>query len=184
MANSVALIGNGFTAYNPHCQTYPNNQASGMSNRQQRFFISPLVMPWVLTLVALTIAGCANHSSHGRQPRSTPSISSPPAVEQHLLATVKQAESLEPGNPLLLSSLYSLATYYQDQKQFEEAATQYQRVLDLKEAQSGPNHPDLAIILNRYAQVLHQANRHSEAKSLTARANAILAKSSKNSSSP
>lgn len=142
------------------------------------------LLPCFLALATLTISACAKHSSQSRHPRSTPSISSPPSVEQQLLSTVKQAESLEPGNPLLLSSLYSLATYYQDQKQFDQAATQYQRVLDLKEAQTGPNHPDLANILNRYAQVLHQANRHSEAKSLTARANAILAKSSKPSSSP
>jgi len=184
MANSVPLIENYFTAYNSHCQTNHHNRASGMSNRFQRLLTSPLLVPCVLTVVAIGFGGCANHSSHGRQPRSTPPLSSPPAVEQHLLATVKQAESLEPGNPLLLSSLFSLATYYQDQKQFEQAATQYQRALDLKEAQSGPNHPDLAIILNRYAQVLHQANRHSEAKSLTARANAILATSSRNSFSP
>ncbi len=124
------------------------------------------------------ITGCTHHPSHTRSPRSTPALSSPSSVEQHLLATVKQAESLPPGNPLLPSSLYSLATYYEDQKEFEKSATQYQRVLDLKENQIGPNHPDLAIILKRYAQVLHQAKRHSEAQSATARANAILKNSS------
>lgn len=132
----------------------------------------------------LTIAACTHQPSHSRHPRSTPSLSSPSSVEQHLLATVKQAESLPPGNPLLLSSLYSLATYYEDQKEFEKSAIQYQRVLDLKENQIGPNHPDLVITLNRYAQVLHQAKRHSEAQSVTARATEILKKSSTNSSSP
>lgn len=155
-----------------------------MTKTHQSFPTFVWLLPCFLALATLTISACAKHSSQSRHPRSTPSISSPPSVEQQLRSTVKQAESLEPGNPLLLSSLYSLATYYQDQKQFDQAATQYQRVLDLKEAQTGPNHPDLANILNRYAQVLHQANRHSEAKSLTARANAILAKSSKPSSSP
>ncbi|MGD9852130.1 MAG: tetratricopeptide repeat protein [Nitrospirales bacterium] len=136
-----------------------------------------------LAVFALTIAACNHHPSHTRHPRPTPSLSSPSSVEQHLLATVKQAESLQPGNPLLLSSLYSLATYYEDQKEFEKSALQYKRVLDLKEHQIGPNHPDLAVILNRYAQVLHQAKRHSEAQSVTARANAILRKSPTNSSS-
>lgn len=157
---------------------------SVIRNRNQGFPKSGWLAPCFLTMVLLSIGACTNDPSPNRHPRSTPPLSSPSSVEQHLLSTIKQAESLEPGNPLLLSSLFSLATYYQDQKKFEEAATQYQRILDLKEAQIGPNHPDLANILNRYAKVLHQANRHSEAKSLTARANAILAKSSLNPSAP
>lgn len=154
-----------------------------MSTISQRFPIAQ--SPWIsfFAAFALALTACSHHPSHTRHPRPTPGLSSPSSVEQQLLATVKQAESLQPGNPLLLSSLYSLATYYEDQKQFEKSATQYQRVLDLKEHQIGPNHPDLAIILNRYAQVLHQAKRHSEAQSVTARANAILKKSSTNSPS-
>ncbi|MDR4492929.1 MAG: tetratricopeptide repeat protein [Nitrospirales bacterium] len=148
----------------------------------QEFSTFRSLLIYFFATFALTISACSHQPSHKRHPKPTPSLSSPSSVEQHLLATVKQAESLPPGNPLLLSSLYSLATYYEDQKEYEKSAMQYQRVLDLKENQIGPNHPDLALILNRYAQVLHQANRHSEAQSVTARANAIMRKSSTNSS--
>jgi tetratricopeptide (TPR) repeat protein len=96
-------------------------------------------------------------------------------LEQQLLATVKHAEDLGPGNPLLLSSLYSLATYYGDRKEYDKAAVQYERALKLKEASSGPNHPDVAAILQRYAQMLQAANRPSEAANLLIRSEAILA---------
>ena len=139
---------------------------------QRAFFIcNPLILAFAVWLLIIT--GCTHHPSHTHPQRSTPALSSPSSVEQQLLATVKQAESLPPGNPLLPSSLYSLATYYEDQKEFDKSAIQYQRVLVLKEDQIGPNHPDLAMILKRYAQVLH-----SEAQSVTARANAILKNSS------
>jgi len=157
---------------------------SAKGTRGRKFPKFRWLKPCFLTIVVISIGACTTHPSPGRYPVHNPPLSSPHSVEQHLLSTIKQAESLEPGNPLLLSSLFSLATYYQDQKKFEQAAIQYQRILDLKEAQNGPNHPDLANILNRYAKVLHQANRHSEAKSMTARANSILAKSSLKSSAP
>jgi tetratricopeptide (TPR) repeat protein len=99
-------------------------------------------------------------------------------VEQQLLATVKNAEGLGPGNPLLLSSLYSLATYYGDRKEYDKAAAQYERALQLKEEANGPNHPDVAAILQRYARLLQEAKRLSEAANLLLRADAILAHSS------
>jgi tetratricopeptide (TPR) repeat protein len=99
-------------------------------------------------------------------------------VEQQLLTTVKNAEDLGPGNPLLLSSLYSLATYYGDRKEYDKAAAQYERALQLKEEANGPNHPDVASILQRYARLLQEAKRPSEAANLLLRADAILAHSS------
>lgn len=95
-------------------------------------------------------------------------------VEQQLLTTINQAMKLEPGNPLLLSSVYSLANYYHDRKEYDKAAAQYQRALDIKEHSSGPNHPDIATILQRYARVLQDAKRPIEAANLLARAQAIL----------
>ncbi|MDH5428285.1 MAG: tetratricopeptide repeat protein, partial [Nitrospirota bacterium] len=50
------------------------------------------------------------------------------------------------------------------------------RALHIKESINGPDHPDLAVILQRYAQVLQEANRQTEAANLLARAKAILAK--------
>jgi len=99
-------------------------------------------------------------------------------VERQLLTTIHQAENLEPGNPLLLSSLYSLANFYHDRKEYEKAADQYQKALHIKEAVSGPTHPDIAALLQRYARLLHDAKRPTEAANLLARAEAILAKSS------
>jgi tetratricopeptide (TPR) repeat protein len=99
-------------------------------------------------------------------------------VERQLLATVKNAESLGPGNPLLLSSLYSLATYYGDRKEYDKAATQYERALQIKEETNGPNHPDVAAILQQYARLLQKARRPSEAANLLLRADAILNHSS------
>ncbi len=101
----------------------------------------------------------------------------PPQVEQELLATINTAENLEQGNPLLVSGLYSLANYYHDRKEYDKAAHQFQRILHIKEQINGPNHPDVAAILQRYARVLQQANRPTEATNLLARANAILSRS-------
>ena len=96
-------------------------------------------------------------------------------VETQLLETVKTAENLGEGNPLLMSSLYSLATFYEQQGEIEKAETQYQRALSIKEQTSGPNHPDVAIILNKYAGLLRQAHRDEEAEHLSRRAREIMA---------
>jgi len=99
-------------------------------------------------------------------------------VETQLLETVKTAEDLGEGNPLLMSSLYSLATFYEQQGEFEKAEEQYKRALSIKEKTSGPNHPDVALILNKYAGLLRHAHRNEEADHLSQRASEILAKQS------
>jgi tetratricopeptide (TPR) repeat protein len=133
------------------------------------------------------IEACTLHSSKPSSSRPSPSRSFPSpdiekshssAAEQQLLTTVKNAEQLGPGNPLLLSSLYSLAAYYGERKEYDKAAAQYEKALRLKEEANGPNHPDVAAILKRYAQLLLEANRSSEAESLLHRADAILTQSS------
>jgi Tfp pilus assembly protein PilF len=146
-------------------------------NRNMR---SVFRMMWTIMLLLSLLNACTSHS---RKPSSSSRPSLPSnsgeshssALEQQLLATVKHAEDLGPGNPLLLSSLYSLATYYGDRKEYDKAAVQYERALKLKEASSGPNHPDVAAILQRYAQMLQAANRPSEAANLLIRSEAILA---------
>jgi tetratricopeptide (TPR) repeat protein len=143
-------------------------------------------MAWAIVLFMCILSACTHHS---RKPsassRTTPPLetqesvdSDTSSVEQQLLATVKDAERLGPGNPLLLSSLYSLATYYEDRKEYDKAANQYERALDLKEKANGPNHPDVAAILQRYARLLQKAKRPSEAANLLLRADAIQARSS------
>ncbi len=132
-----------------------------------------------LFLLALVVMACTpqqpqqSASPQNRQPR----IVKVSTAEQQLLRTIQNAESLGQDNPLLLSSVYSLANFYHDHQEYDKAARQYQRALELKEAISGPNHPDVAAILQRYARVLQEAKRPSEAANLLARAQAILAQS-------
>ena len=138
---------------------------------------------WAVVLWTSIFSACTHHSrkpsSSSHPPTSVETVESDTSsVEQQLLATVKNAEGLGPGNPLLLSSLYSLATYYEDRKEYDKAATQYERALQLKEEANGPNHPDVAAILQRYARLLQKAKRPSEAANLRLRADAILAHSS------
>jgi len=125
-------------------------------------------------LLLLVLFSACHHHPQGRHRTKA----QPPLVEQQLLSTVKNAETLGQGNPLLLSSLYSLADYYHDRKEYDKAAAQYERALHIKEEMSGPDHPDVAAILQRYARLLQEANRPTEAANLSARADAILAHSS------
>ncbi|HNP61406.1 MAG TPA: tetratricopeptide repeat protein [Nitrospirales bacterium] len=145
-------------------------------------------MLWTFILLMVLLSACTSQPRKPSPPSrsSLPAItgeSQTPALENQLLATVKHAEGLGPGNPLLLSSLYSLATYYEDRKEYDKAAVQYERALKLKEAASGPNHPDVAAILQRYARLLQAANRQPEAANLLLRSEAILAQTSPPSSS-
>ncbi len=141
---------------------------------RNRFPQPRFILLGILILLAGLFSGCNQHSgrySHGQKAEPTQSTQ----VEQQLLATIKNAEDLGQGNPLLLSSLYSLADFYHDRKEYDKAAAQYQRALVMKEQINGPNHPDIADILKRYARVLQEAKRPTEAANLLARADAILA---------
>ena len=144
---------------------------------------SPFCTLGLLCGLALTLGACAQSLSLTDSQTSVPSTrldSSPSSenAEVQLLQTLETAESLGTGNPLLLSSLYSLASYYQEQGEVGKAEFQYKRALTLKEQVSGPEHPDVALILHNYAGLLREAHRYQEAENLSARANAILAKRS------
>ena len=143
--------------------------------RTQRF-----ILTGSLLLLFILFPACSHHrQKHPQAPQDRHDTQAKaPIVEQQLLATIHNAESLGPGNPLLLSSLYSLANFYQDRKEYDKAADQYERALHIKEETIGPDHPDVAAILQRYARLLQEANRPTEATNLLARANAILANSS------
>ena len=130
-----------------------------------------------LLLLFVLFSACHHHAQKYPQGRHN-TKTQPPLVEQQLLSTIQNAEGLGRGNPLLLSSLYSLANYYHDRKEYDKAAAQYERALHIKEEMSGPDHPDVAAILQRYARLLQEANRPTEAANLSARADAILAHSS------
>ena len=96
-------------------------------------------------------------------------------VEDQLLKTMAKARTLGPANPLLLSTMYSLASFYRDNEEFEKAEGMYQEALSLKEHVNGPEHPDVAIILHQYAALLRDAHRLQEATVLEHRARQIQA---------
>jgi hypothetical protein len=57
-----------------------------------------------------------------------------------------------------------------------EAVNFYNRALEDQEQAVGPDHPDIAITLENYAELLRNANRQDEAAKLEARAKTIRAK--------
>ena len=97
------------------------------------------------------------------------------AVEQQLLQTISKARKLGPGNPLLLSTMYSLASFYREQKAFDKAERTYREALELKEQIGGPTHRDLPTILYQYAALLRDAHREQDADKLEQRARQIQA---------
>ncbi len=156
-------------------------------------FDKPFSLDWPYVLVILcAISVGINACTQPSKGRTTPPPSTenelPPRepsrsassteAETQLRETVKTAENLGEGNPLLMSSLYSLATFYEQQGEYEKAEEQYKRALSIKEKTNGPNHPDVAIILNKYAGLLRHAHRDEEADLLSQRANEIMANQS------
>jgi len=140
-----------------------------------------------IVLMSLLIQACSQHSPRFPTPETSRERTTSPAqsnVETQLLETVEHAENLGKGNPLLLSSLYSLASYYRSQKQYTKAEMQYKKALQMKEELSGPNHRDVVTILEKYADLLREAKRYPEADNLASRAAAILAKPSSPPQSP
>ncbi len=145
--------------------------------------LEKILRPGILILLLVQFSSCSDFAQKNPQSHGETEIH-PPLVEQQLLSTIKNAEVLGKGNPLLLSSLYSLANFYHDHKEYDKAASQYERALQLKEDISGPNHPDIVAILQRYARLLLDAKRPTEAANLLARADAILTHSSSSPFAP
>jgi len=148
-------------------------------------YFRSLLFPGII-LLGLFIQACTQQSSRFPTSDTSPKRTTSPTqsnVETQLLKTVEHAENLGKGNPLLLSSLYSLASYYRSQKQYTKAELQYKKALQMKEELSGPDHRDVVTILEKYADLLREAKRYPEADNLASRAAAILAKPSSNSQS-
>ncbi len=126
------------------------------------------LIPAFCLCLAGWIAGCA--PTKPGTPRAKEN------AEQQLLKAVAQARKLDPANPLLLSSLYSLAEFFRSQREFSKAESIYQQALSLKEHANGPDHPDVATILENYAALLRESDRPEKAQQLESRAKAIRAK--------
>jgi len=74
------------------------------------------------------------------------------------------------------TSLNNLAGLYYTQGQYAQAEPLYQGALAIREKALGPEHPQVAAVLENYAALLHKLNRDGEADELEARAQAISAK--------
>ena len=64
---------------------------------------------------------------------------------------------------------------YFQQHRYGEAEALYSRALAIIEKSLGPDHPDLAHMLDKYALLLQKTKRKPEASTMKARAKAILA---------
>jgi hypothetical protein len=62
------------------------------------------------------------------------------------------------------------------QGKYAEAEPLYQRSLVIWEKALGPEHPDMATILEKYAAMLRETEREDKAEEMEARAHAIRAK--------
>ncbi len=62
---------------------------------------------------------------------------------------------------------------YLGQGKYTEAEPLYQRALLVLSRAVGPEHPDVAMMLENYARMLRVLNRHDEAEKMEARATAI-----------
>ncbi len=76
----------------------------------------------------------------------------------------------------MATSLNNLAELYHAQGKYPEAEPLYQRALAIWEKALGPEHPNVATVLENYAALLRQMNRNSEAAEMEARVKAIRAK--------
>ncbi len=65
---------------------------------------------------------------------------------------------------------------YRAQGKYTEAEPLFQRALMNLTRAVGPEHPDVAMMLENYARMLRVLNRHDEAEKMEARAQAIRAK--------
>ncbi len=128
----------------------------------------------------LWLASCSGGPLKSTLPPSLPPtevthIEQQQNVEDQLLRTMAKARTLGPANPLLLSTIYSLASFYRDHEEFEKAEGMYQEALLLKEHVNGPEHQDVAMILHQYADLLRETSRLEEATALEHRARQIQA---------
>ena len=96
-------------------------------------------------------------------------------AEKLLLAALKEAEKLDEQDALA-TSLNNLGALYNTQGKYAEAEPLLKRSLATWEKAVGPEHPDVAMGLQNYAELLRKTNREAEAKKMESRAEAIRAK--------
>jgi tetratricopeptide (TPR) repeat protein len=89
------------------------------------------------------------------------------------VAIIEKFESGGADSPALPLRLTSLAEVLRAQGKYDEAETQYKRALTVTEKCLGPDFPEIAAILEKYAPLLNDMNRPEEAEALLNRAETI-----------
>ncbi len=97
-------------------------------------------------------------------------------AEKLLKAALKEAENFGEQDQRFTTSLNNLAALYRTQGKYAEAEPLYKRALFVLTKALGPDHPNVALMLENYAASLRKMNRGDEAETLEARAQAIRAK--------
>ena len=80
-------------------------------------------------------------------------------------------------NPSTAVLLNDLALLYEAQGHYAEPEPLYRRSLVIEEKALGPEHPDVATVLENYAALLRETARADEAEKMEVRAKAVRAKS-------
>ena len=75
----------------------------------------------------------------------------------------------------MATSLNNLAVLYHAQGRYAEAELLYQRALAIYEKTLGPEHPNVADLLENHAEFLRATDRNEEARAFEARAQMIRA---------
>jgi CHAT domain-containing protein len=95
-----------------------------------------------------------------------------PAAAQPLLERALEIyeKVLEPGHPMIATTLNNLGFQYQSMGRYEEAERYYKRSLELHERVGWPSPAEIANVLNNLGQVYKMMGRLSEAEPLLRRA--------------
>ena len=104
----------------------------------------------------------------------------PKADLLHKRAVAIFENALGPDHPNLATSLDNLAKVYQSQGRYEEAQPLCERTLTIYEKALGPDHPLVATSLASCTALLRDLGREGEAEEMEARAEAIRAERSAN----
>lgn len=116
-------------------------------------------LPWVVAVLWLMLGAARMYAEDVSWDRAT--TAGLKAYEQGQYAEAARqfqvalaiAETLQPDDPRVPTSLLRLATIYHIQGQYAQAESLYQRALALQEQLLGPDHPQLVEVLEAYANL-------------------------------
>jgi tetratricopeptide (TPR) repeat protein len=86
----------------------------------------------------------------------------------HTLLCLHRAEAREESLPFA-SLTYKVAQYLREQSRYAEAEPLYQRALRIQEQVLGPEHPEVATLLNYLSAMYHEQSKYAEAERLLQR---------------